>query len=687
MESFRISKFSLLATDDLCQPNLLPFALGGCFKMTMKYDRWSDSATLTEGMKNISYISSRLLVRAALPLFLFLRATAAWAQSETNQPPLPPPGRLVAVGGWRLHIKCTGEARAYTAGAQQPPAMSPPTEAAIAFVNVSVISMDSERVESGQTVIVRGDRIAGIGASTDVPVPSAAIVIDGSGRYLVPGLTDAHVHLQGDGTGGTTRSDFGDAPLYLAHGVTTVFNLAGTPVHLDWRRRIESGELVGPTIYTSGRFVNEPRVSTEQEVEREVRMQAREGYDLIKFHEIFYGEPGSNTTKGLSLAPYLKMNEVAREIGIPLVGHAPVNLGLNALLQARQPLAHVGMLSNIYFLPLKRNLAWLLITAAGIVALIVLVVASGLAAVVRRWRSGTPPSRRTSRVRVLVGFQLLASVFSVASAALFLPGGPLFDSILLRLAFSFLILLMAVATVVLAISTAAIWRETSASPLTRIQAAIASSASVGLVGAALVFWLPVAWRSSDRGIERLARRIHDAGIPVQTTLVVYDALGGPRRVQLTEDPALGYLRADVRARWCRRAKAAPRGYRYTDFTKKVTGALHRAGVPLMAGTDAMGFPFVTPGSSLHHEIKLLTQSGLTPYEAMRAATVVPASFLGKDKEFGTIATGKRADLLLVEENPLKDVTRLRRPIGVMARGRWFTHDELQQMLTALAHGQ
>jgi len=173
---------------------------------------------------------------------------------------------------------------------------------------------------------------------------------------------------------------------------------------------------------------------------------------------------------------------------------------------------------------------------------------------------------------------------------------------------------------------------------------------------------------------------------VQTTLVVYDAVGGPRRVQLTEDPALGYLREDVRARW-RRAQAAPPGYRYADFMKKVTGALHRAGVPLMAGTDAMGFPMITPGSSLHHELELLTQSGLTPYEAMRAATVVPASFLGKDKEFGTITTGKRADLLLVDENPLKDVTRLRRPIGVMARGKWFTRDELQQMLAALAHQQ
>src|SRR5207247_135775 len=218
------------------------------------------------------------------------------------------------------------------------------------------------------------------------------------------------------------------------------------------------------------------------------------------------------------------------------------------------------------------------------------------------------------------------------------------------------------------------------------QASLASFASVALVCAVLLFWLPLAWRSSDIGIERLARRIHEAGIPVQTTLVVYDALGGPRRMQLTGDPALGYLREDVRARW-RRAQAAPPGYRYADFMKKVTGALYRAGVPLMAGTDAMGFPMITPGSSLHHELELLTQSGLTPYEAIRAATIVPASFLGKEKEFGTITPGKRADLLLIDGNPLDDVTRLRQPIGVMTRGRWYTREQLQQMLAMLARGQ
>src|SRR5205823_14178136 len=95
------------------------------------------------------------------------------------------------------------------------------------------------RVEPGQTVIVRGDRIVAIGASADVPVPPDATVIQGDGRYLIPGLTDAHVHLTTDMPWAPARPDFGDAPLYLAHGVTTVINLGGTPAQLEWRRRVK----------------------------------------------------------------------------------------------------------------------------------------------------------------------------------------------------------------------------------------------------------------------------------------------------------------------------------------------------------------------------------------------------------------------------------------------------------------
>jgi imidazolonepropionase-like amidohydrolase len=107
----------------------------------------------------------------------------------------------------------------------------------------------------------------------------------------------------------------------------------------------------------------------------------------------------------------------------------------------------------------------------------------------------------------------------------------------------------------------------------------------------------------------------------------------------------------------------------------------------MAGTDAMGLQLVAPGSSLHRELQLLSASGLSPYEAIRSATVVPAAFLGKTKEFGTIAVGQRADLLLVAGNPLEKLETLKRPLGVMVRGRWLPREKLDELLKPLASNE
>ena len=569
--------------------------------------------------------------------------------------------------------------------AQQDTVVSQSEAGDVAFVNVNLIRMTDERIEPGQTVIVSADRIVAIGVSSEVQVPQGAVVIDGSGRYLVPGLTDAHVHLTTDMPWAPTRPEFGDAPLYLAHGVTTVINLRGSITQLEWRRRINAGEIVGPTIYTSGEFINEPRVNTVDEVAQEITAQHRAGYDMIKFHEVWTPEEGFLTTTGLTREAYLKMNDMAREVGIPLVGHAPVNLGLETLLLARQPLAHLGMLSNIHFLPLASNLTWLLVTAVGLVVLTIIVLTSGIAAVIRRFRAKVlASSYRLSRVRRFAVLSWLAALFAGVSAAMFLPGGPYFESTLLRLVFTLLIFVLAVATVFMLLLTVAIWRDTGTSVVVRCYATLVSIASLVVVVASFIFWLPITWRSSDGGIERLAEQVLDAGIPVQTTLVAYDAIGGPGRSRLTEDPMIAYLSSDTRAIWSRVAqRTGPPGYSYTEFMKKVAGALHRAGVPLMAGTDAMGLSLVAPGSSLHYELELLTESGLTPYEAIRSATVIPARFLGKGEEFGSIVKGTRADLLLIEENPLEDVTRRRRPIGVMTRGRWFTSGQLEEMLTGL----
>ena len=239
--------------------------------------------------------------------------------------------------------------------AQPPMAGSQDALPVFAFVNVNVMPMDRERVERRQTVVVRGDRITTIGATSDISGPEGATVIDGAGRYLLPGLTDAHVHLPGT-VFARSRPDFGDAALYLAFGITSVMNLGGSATDREWRRRVEAGEMLGPTIYTSGAFVNEPRVNTAEDVQREVEAHVRDGYDIVKFREVM--DPTGRftaTSRGLSLPAYQRLNQAAREARIPLVGHAPVNLGIAALLNARQSLAHSGALSNIYFLPLSSN--------------------------------------------------------------------------------------------------------------------------------------------------------------------------------------------------------------------------------------------------------------------------------------------------------------------------------------------
>jgi hypothetical protein len=548
---------------------------------------------------------------------------------------------------------------------------------AIAIVNVNLIRMDRERVEPRQTVVVQGDRVAAIGAAGGVVIPHGSTVIDGTDRYLVPGLTDAHVHLPGFAPG-LTRPDFGDAPLYLAYGVTTVINLGGDSTQIEWRRRIASGNLVGPTIYTSGPFVNEPRVSTPEEVRRDVVSQARQGYDLIKFHEL------PATTTGLSLAAYRTMNETAREIGIPLVGHAPVNLGLDVLLQERQALAHIGMLGNIYFLPLLSNIKFVAVAAIATVLIVLVVCTWTAAAVVDRLRGAAPhPPATLSRVRIITGWVLLAGLAEFTAAGLFLPGGPLFDSIALRVFVTTIALFIGIASLVMWTLAARLWRDRNVSVSARMQASLVSVATVALALSLAVFWVPISWRSTDRGVEGLAARLRDAGISVQTTLIAYETFSTSGRARLLHDPVMNDLRPETRDRWRRQPSAGIPGNRYEAFMQKVTGALHRAGVPLVAGTDAMGLPLVAPGSSLHRELELLTESGLTPYDAIRAATVAPAVFLRKDNEFGSISVGKRADLLLLERNPLQHVAHLRQLVGVMTRGRWLPARRLHQMLAAL----
>jgi imidazolonepropionase-like amidohydrolase len=115
----------------------------------------------------------------------------------------------------------------------------------------------------------------------------------------------------------------------------------------------------------------------------------------------------------------------------------------------------------------------------------------------------------------------------------------------------------------------------------------------------------------------------------------------------------------------------------------VVAALHRAGVKLAVGSDTPN-PFVVPGASVHLELANFVEAGLSPAEALRAATVAPARMLGLELEQGTVEVGKRADLLLLSRNPLLDVSAAAKPVGIVLAGRWLTSSDLDSLPTDLA---
>jgi hypothetical protein len=142
-----------------------------------------------------------------------------------------------------------------------------------------------------------------------------------------------------------------------------------------------------------------------------------------------------------------------------------------------------------------------------------------------------------------------------------------------------------------------------------------------------------------------------------------------------------YVPGLVKGGWTGRAAASKsdsvtvRSYFSFDRTRE----LNAAGVKLLAGTDTPQ-PFVYPGFSLHDELKLLVKSGLTPLEALQTATYNPAEFFGMQSSLGTVEKGKIADLVLLDANPLQDISNSRRIAAVIANGRLFDRPALTQLL-------
>ena len=409
----------------------------------------------------------------------------------------------------------------------------------VAFVNVNVVPMDSERVLSDQTVVVRGEQIVEVGPASKVKVPAGALRVDGRGKYLMPGLAEMHGHVPPP----LAPKEFTEAVLflYVANGVTTVRGMLGAPGQLELRERASRGEMVSPTLYLAGPSFNGNSVSSPAQATEMVRQQKREGWDLLKVHP------------GLTRDEYDAMARTAREEGIKFAGHVPAEVGLaHALEMGQETIDHVdGYVEHLGAdgVPLDE---------------------AKLAEVVRLTKS---------------------------SGAWIVPTMALWETLL----------------GVTGIEKLLSYPELMYMPAQQVKA----------------------WENAHRA--RQAHAQFDRAKAVQT--------------------------------------AANR--------KRILKALHDGGVPVIFGTDAPQ-QFSVPGFSVHREMVSMLESGLTPYQILLTATKNAGEYHRNKARFGTVAAGSRADLILVNGNPLKDLSNVSKRSGVMARGRWLGEDEIQKRLASIA---
>lgn len=193
---------------------------------------------------------------------------------------------------------------------------------AIVFQNVNLITMTEDKVLENQSVVIKDGLIAGIGEFQTVAIPQGAQIIEGEGKYLMPGLVDMHVHLW---------LYKGEENLYLANGVTSIQNMWGRPEHLR-RKESNNRSLAGLRIFTTGPimdgstpiWIGSKVLKTPEEAKKAVISVQESGYDAVKVYEL------------LTVEVYEEIMKTAKEIGIRVVGHVPRAVELRQSLELGQ---------------------------------------------------------------------------------------------------------------------------------------------------------------------------------------------------------------------------------------------------------------------------------------------------------------------------------------------------------------
>ena len=447
----------------------------------------------------------------------------------------------------------------------------------LAIKRVVVIDATGRGPEPNMTVIVDGDRIVAVGPSRRTHVPRKAVVIDGTGKYLIPGLWDMHVHGASD-----ARAPWSHL-LFLANGVVGVRDMSGPPDAHAWRATQASNEDPSPTIYLGSPIIDGPNptwpesiiVKDESQGSEVVEQQRERGADFIKVYS------------RLSRNAYFAIADEATKCGIPFEGHVPESVTAAEASEAGQKsIEHLTRVAD---------------------------------ACSKEEKSIDSEMQRQEALFRAPG----------ATMAQKIDSGKRIIRLNMRVVDSF--------------------DEATAQSL---------------------FALFVKNRTWQCPTLTLLRAQID------------DPL-------LANDPRLKYLSSEVRAKWDDgyyknvppepRAAIVKLNRLQFDESVRLVGIMYRAGVPILAGTDAMN-PQCFPGFGIHDELALLVDAGLSPLAALQAATRNAAEFMGQLDRRGTIEVGKTADLVLLNKDPLADINNTRSIHALVLSGKLYPRAVLDAML-------
>lgn len=187
------------------------------------------------------------------------------------------------------------------------------------FRNVNIIPMTEETVMRNQDVLVKNGEIAAIGNTGKVKFSKDARIIEGNGKFLIPGLAEMHAHVPPVDDIEPMKEVL---KLFLYNGITTIRGMLGHPRHLELRSKIQSGEIIGPHFYTSGPSFNGNSVKTPEAGAEMVRNQKQAGYDFLKLHP------------GLTKENFAAIAKTAKEVNIPFAGHVSFDVGVWRAIEA-----------------------------------------------------------------------------------------------------------------------------------------------------------------------------------------------------------------------------------------------------------------------------------------------------------------------------------------------------------------